>query len=83
MCSESIEKISSPVTISNISCLVMYPFPSKSYMVKAHLSFCSNFPLEVMLSAHRNSLSEQDYNINFNNYGKKYRIVKIFQIQHK
>jgi len=52
-------------------------------MVKAHLSFCSNFPLEVMLSAHRNSLSEQDYNINFNNYGKKYRIVKIVKIQHK
>lgn len=43
------------VTISNISCLEMYPLPSKSYIEKAHLSFCSSFPLDVTERAHRNS----------------------------
>lgn len=43
------------VTISSISCLEMYPFPSKSYIEKAHFNFCSNFPLDVTLNAHRNS----------------------------
>ena len=43
------------VTISNISCLVIYPSPSRSYMVKAHFNFCSNLPLEVTLRAHKNS----------------------------
>lgn len=44
------------VTISSISCRDMYPFPSKSYIENAHLSFCSNFPREVTLKAHKNSL---------------------------
>jgi hypothetical protein len=43
------------VTISSISCREMYPFPSKSYIEKAHFNFCSNFPLDVTLSAQRNS----------------------------
>ena len=43
------------VTISNISCLVIYPSPSRSYIVKAHLSFCSNLPRDVTERAHRNS----------------------------
>lgn len=43
------------VTISSISCREIYPFPSKSYIEKAHFNFCSNFPLDVTLSAQRNS----------------------------
>ena len=43
------------VTISNISCLDMYPFPSKSYMLKAHFNFCSNLPRDVTLRAQINS----------------------------
>ena len=43
------------VTISSISCLVMYPLPSRSYMLKAHLSFWSSCPLEVTDSAQMNS----------------------------
>lgn len=43
------------VTISNISCLEIYPFPSRSYMENAHLSFCSNLPLDVTDRAHKNS----------------------------
>lgn len=33
---------------------VLFDLP-KSYIEKAHLSFCSNFPLDVTLNAHRNS----------------------------
>lgn len=43
------------VTISSISCLEMYPLPSRSYMENAHLSFCSSLPLDVTERAHRNS----------------------------
>lgn len=43
------------VTISSISWRDINPLPSKSYMLKAHLSFCSNFPLDVTDNAHRNS----------------------------
>ena len=43
------------VTISSISCRVIYPSPSRSYMVKAHFSFCSNLPRDVTESAQRNS----------------------------
>ena len=43
------------MTISSISCLVIYPSPSKSYIVKAHFSFCSNLPRDVTESAQRNS----------------------------
>jgi hypothetical protein len=43
------------VTISSISCREMYPFPSRSYMEKAHFSFCSSLPREVTDRAQRNS----------------------------
>ena len=43
------------VTISSISCRVIYPSPSRSYIVKAHFSFCSNLPRDVTESAQRNS----------------------------
>jgi len=33
----------------------MYPLPSRSYMEKAHLSFCSSLPRDVTDRAHRNS----------------------------
>lgn len=42
--------------ISNISTRVILPSPSRSYILKAQLSFCSKLPLEVMDSAHINSL---------------------------
>ena len=42
-------------TISSISALLMYPLASRSYMENAHFSFCSSPPLDVTLSAHRNS----------------------------
>lgn len=43
------------VTISSISCLEMYPLPSRSYIENAHFSFCSNLPLDVTDRAQRNS----------------------------
>merc|ERR1711997_1008243 len=43
-------------TISIISFRVMYPLPSRSYILNAHFSFWSSFPLEVTLRAQRNSL---------------------------
>lgn len=51
---KSLDKILT-VTISSISCRDMYPFPSKSYIENAHFNFCSNFPRDVTLSAHKNS----------------------------
>lgn len=44
------------LTISSISWREMYPLPSRSYMLNAHLSFCSSFPREVVDRAHKNSL---------------------------
>lgn len=44
------------LTISSISWREMYPLPSRSYILNAHLSFCSNFPREVVDRAQRNSL---------------------------
>lgn len=41
--------------ISSISMRVIFPSPSRSYMLKAQLSFCSKLPLEVMDRAQMNS----------------------------
>lgn len=43
-------------TISSISARLMYPFPSRSYMLKAQRSFCSSPPRDVTLRAMMNSL---------------------------
>ncbi len=43
-------------TISSISARLMYPLPSRSYMLKAQRSFCSRPPREVTLRAIMNSL---------------------------
>lgn len=42
--------------ISSISMRVILPSPSKSYILKAQLSFCSKLPREVMDRAQMNSL---------------------------
>lgn len=42
--------------ISSISTLVILPSPSRSYMLKAQLSFCSKLPRDVMDNAQMNSL---------------------------
>lgn len=42
--------------ISSISTRVILPSPSRSYMLKAQLSFCSKLPRDVMDSAQMNSL---------------------------
>lgn len=42
--------------ISSISKRVIFPSPSRSYISKAQLSFCSKVPLEVTLRAQMNSL---------------------------
>ena len=42
--------------ISAISLGSIVPSPLTSYIWKAHSSFCSGFPVEVMLIANRNSL---------------------------
>lgn len=41
--------------ISSISTLVILPSPSRSYMLKAQLSFCSKLPRDVMDKAQMNS----------------------------
>ena len=41
--------------ISSISTRVILPSPSRSYMLKAQLSFCSKLPRDVMDSAQMNS----------------------------
>lgn len=42
--------------ISSISTRVILPSPSRSYMLKAQLSFCSKLPRDVMDRAQMNSL---------------------------
>lgn len=42
--------------ISSISKRVIFPSPSRSYISKAQLSFCSKVPLEVTDRAQMNSL---------------------------
>ena len=44
------------VMISSISLGSIVPSPFTSYMAKAHSSFCSGLPADVMLMANRNSL---------------------------
>ena len=42
-----------------LTVLEMYPFPSRSYILKAHLSLSSSFPRDVTDNAHMNSENEE------------------------
>lgn len=78
------------VTISNISWREIYPLPSRSYILKAHFSFCSNFPREVTLRAQRNSrksmvpspLASNVLKTCSANWIQKNRKIKIRQLQY-
>ena len=67
-------------TISSISSLDMNPFPSRSYMLNAHLSFWSSWPLDVTLSAQMNSLRrEQKHRLIFQISNLRFKKHKKFE----
>ena len=50
-------------TILVISWMSMTPFPSTSYIRKAHFSFSSGVPLDVTSIANKNSCNEQNWTL--------------------
>ena len=65
-----------------ISFLSIFPFPSMSYIVKAHSSFLRKSPLEVTLIAIRNSLKSEKKK-HFARNKNEYRKFSLQQIKRK